>query len=100
MNNKGQSLVVFVIIIPIILILFTIVINLGFVYVEKRAINNTLDNAIEYYNENKEDIDIENKIRLLINKNIDNIDKLDIEINNNQIQIELTKKEIKVMKKG
>ncbi len=69
MNNKGQTLALFVILIPIILLLFMFIIDIGNLYVEKRKIENILDVAIEYKNENKD-------VKGFINKNINDIDEV------------------------
>lgn len=88
MNNKGQSLVVFVIILPIILIMLTAIIDLGFLYIEKRDISNTLYDSVEYYLNNIEDIDVDIKVREILNKNISNIDSINIV--NDDIYVEIT----------
>ena len=51
-NNKGQTLVIFIIILPIILTIFTLVIDLGILYISKRNVENNVSNAIEYYLKN------------------------------------------------
>lgn len=88
MNNKGQSLVLFVILIPLILILFVGLIDLGNIYIERRNIDNTLNKAINYYKEGK-------NIEKFINNNIDNVE--DIKIVNIDNDVEIT---IKVNNKG
>lgn len=81
MNNKGQVLVVFVIFIPIIILVFTLIVDIGNMYIEKRNITNNLKYAIEYSNKN--DTDIEE----IINKNLD-----DITINQDEEYVKVTKK--------
>lgn len=81
MNNKGQVLVIFVILIPIIILLFTLVIDIGNMYIEKRNINNNLKYAIEYSNKNNTNIEE------ILNKNLDNI-----EINYYDEEIKVSKK--------
>lgn len=88
MNNKGQVLVIFVIMLPILLILFTFVVDLGLLSIEKRNISNNTYDAVEYYLENQSNTEIENKIKNLLSKNINNIDN--IEINNTDTYIEIT----------
>ena len=78
MNNKGQVLVIFVIILPIFLILLTLLIDLGLMSIEKRKIENNTYDAILYYLENKDDKNIEEKTKKLLKENINDID---IEIN-------------------
>ena len=43
MNNKGQTLVTFIIILPILLIILALVVDLGFIYIEKRNIDNNVN---------------------------------------------------------
>ena len=94
MNNKGQTLVVFVIILPILLFIFTLVIDIGFVSISKKSIDNNLYDASKYYLNNIEDIEIENKTKKLLNKNIENIDEIIIEDKGSYVSINL-KKDIK-----
>ena len=87
MNNKGQTLVLFVFLIPIILLIFLFIIDYGIVsYNKSRAITNIKD-AITYALKHKDSNTLENDIKQLLNKNIDNINKLDIKIDDN---IEIT----------
>ena len=69
MNNRGQTLALFVIIIPLILLLFVYIVDIGNLYLEKRKINNTLEYALEYKKENK-------NVEEYINKNIDDVDEI------------------------
>ncbi len=87
MNNKGQVLIVFVVMLPIFLILFALVIDLGLLSIEKRNISNNTYDAVEYYLDNQDNIDIEEKVKNLLNKNIDNIE---INLNNTDDYIEIT----------
>lgn len=48
MNNKGQSLVLFVLLIPIILGSIVLVVDLGRTVVAKNSINNKIELVIEY----------------------------------------------------
>ena len=67
LNNKGQALVAFIILLPIILFILSMVIDLGLMGLEKRKINNTVRDSIEYglkHNSSKE------QIRGMIDKNI------------------------------
>lgn len=85
MNNKGQSLVIFIIFIPIILIILGIVIDIGLMGLDKIKTTNTLKNDIEYcLNKNCD----EATLKKIINKNI-KYDSLDISIDNN-ITLDIT----------
>ena len=91
MNNKGQSLVVFIIILPILLMIFTLIIDLGFMYIEKRNIDNNCYDAVEYYLNNINKEDIEKKVNKLLNENIKSIDKIIINDTNDYVEISVSK---------
>ncbi len=74
MNNKGQSLVMFIILLPIIIIVLGIVIDIGSMGLEKIKVQNTLKDAISYGLNNDSN---KNEIEELINKNI-TYDQIDI----------------------
>lgn len=86
MNNKGQVLVIFVILLPIFLMILALVIDLGLLSIEKRKISNNTYDAVEYYLEGN---DKEKTIKLLE----DNLDDIDIKINetNDYVEIIVTK---------
>lgn len=91
MNNRGQSLVVFIIILPILLIIFTLVIDLGFMYIEKRSMDNNCYDAVEYYLENINKEDIDKKVNNLLNENIKNIDEILINDTEKYVEISIKK---------
>lgn len=82
MNNKGQVLVIFVILLPILLMILSLVVDLGLLSIEKRKIDNNTYDAVEYYLEsnNKE------KTISLLN---DNLNDIEIKINDNDDYIEI-----------
>ena len=91
MNNKGQTLVIFVIVLPILLIMFTLIIDLGFLYIEKRNISNNVYDSVEYYLENIDDEEVKNDVEKLLNKNVKNIEDIKIKENEEYVEIYLTK---------
>ena len=91
MNKKGQVLVAVVLLIPIMFMFIGLIIDLGYLYIEKRNIDNNIKDALEYGLKNIEDANIENKLRKQLKLNIENIEKLNIKINDKIIEIELEK---------
>lgn len=91
MNNKGQTLVIFVLIIPIILIVFSIVIDLGFLSIQKRHLSNSIKDGIKYGLRNIDNTNIKNEIEELLYQNIDkdDIKKIVIDIKDNYIKIDV-----------
>ena len=78
-NDKGQTLVLFILFLPIISILIIMIINYGNLNMNKSKIENNIKYAIEYglnlkLNNNSEiltDKEIENKVRYILIQNID-----------------------------
>ncbi len=56
MNNRGQSLVLFVLIIPILLGIMAMVIDLGNAYVLKNSLDNITELVLDYSLDNSTDI--------------------------------------------
>ena len=83
MNNKGQTLVVFVLLMPIIIIIFIGIIDICNLQYEKRKLENTLDTAVEYYKSGK---DVDKYLNKVVS---------DYEVNNDNDSITIkVKKEI------
>lgn len=96
MNNKGQTLVVFVLFLPVLVIVITMIINKSNMYYDKRNMENIAKEAINYGLSNIEDENIENKIKIFISKNIDC--EKEVKIEDGEIRVTL-KKENKTIKK-
>ena len=86
MNSKGQVLVIFVILLPIFLMIFTFAIDLGMLSIEKRKIDNNTYDALEYYLESNN----KDKTIKLIENNIEDI-KVNIEDSENSVEISISK---------
>lgn len=103
-NNRGQTLVLFILILPIILSLLLLLINYGILSYEKLNLSSNVKQAIEYGLNFKKNNDINStnylnneeikkRIENLLNKNI-TFDKLDIVVNDSSISIILIKKNV------
>ena len=90
LNNKGQSLVLFIVIIPIILLVFVLVYDIGTAIHEKNRLSNTSYMVIDYALDNIDSID-ENDLISLITKNTDNLSGISVLIDNGKVNIKLTK---------
>ena len=92
LNNRGQSLVMFVLVIPILLMILILVLDIGRMYLERRELDNinyiALDYAIERINEEN----INDKIVEIIKKNDQNIVITKNNIEDNKIYL-VTEKE-------
>ena len=92
MNNKGQSLISFVLIVPIVLMILFMVYDIGNMVLLKEQIDNINYLAIDYGLDKLDDSSLDNKLREIIIKNKDDIDKIEINIDNGKIRILLEDK--------
>ena len=90
-NNKGQTLVAFVIIIPIFLFLFILTYDVGNMILTRRALDNINYIAIDYTLSHLEDSDLSEKINDIIIKNDPQITIKNYKIENNIVYIETEK---------
>lgn len=93
MNKKGQVLIAFILLLPIIFMLAGFIIDCGYLYIEKRKVDNNIKDTLEYGLKNiEEDTNVlEQKLRNQLNLNIEDIKKMNIKINDKIIEIELEK---------
>lgn len=89
-NNKGQSLVMFVLIIPIFLLILTLVYDVGNAIYEKDRLSNTNYLTIEYGLNNIDTV-TENDLKNLIEQNTFNLKYIYVTIEENQIEIKIEK---------
>ncbi len=93
LNNKGQALVMFVLIIPIILLILVLIYDVGNALYEKNRMSNTNYLATEYALDNIGSVNESDVIRY-IQKNNDNLNNINVTINDNEVKI-YTEKKIK-----
>ncbi len=93
LNNKGQTLVMFVILIPIILMVIVLVYDLGNALYEKERLDNTSYLVIDYGLDNISEVD-ENKLISLIQENSNDLSSIKVLVDKstNSITIRLAKR--------
>ena len=87
-NNKGQTLVLFVILIPFLFILISFIVDTGLLSLEKVKLENTVKDSIKDVLKNNKSSD---ELIILINKNIDKIKIKDISIENGIVRLSISK---------
>ena len=87
LNNHGQTLIMFVMLIPVILILMALVIDVAYLYRENAKLESTTKSVIKNLYDNKDDPNINNMVIELYKKNNINIDNLKINIKNENFKI-------------
>lgn len=89
-DNKGQVLILFVLLLPIILGICMLVIDVGTIYIEKTKIKNIISETIGYGLDNMDDERIIDKLNNLIDVNI-NDSTNNVSISNGIININVSK---------
>ena len=90
LNNKGQSLVMFILIIPILLLMFIIVIDVGNALSIKQELDNVNFLTIDYSLDNLNDNNLESKLINMINDNIE-VNLIDVFVDDNKVKITIKK---------
>ena len=91
--NKGQTLILFVLMIPVLLFVMILVIDMGNLMVEKQKLNNINYIMIDYGLSNLTKEDLEEYIYNYLKLNDEKIDKIKVSKTDNDITINLSKKE-------
>lgn len=89
MNNRGQSLVLFVLLIPLVLMILYAVYEIGRMTLLKHELDNINTIALDYGIDKINDVNIDIEIKELIEKNKNDIDKIDIKILDDKMYITL-----------
>ncbi len=87
MNKKGQTLVLFILFIPLFIIIGALIIDSGIIIKEKIRLENITKMVINDYYYEKDEINIENNIKDIFKKNNIKTDNLIIEHNNTYLII-------------
>ncbi len=90
-NNKGQSLVTFVLIIPIFIFVFILAYDVGNMTLSRRTLDDINYISIDYALSHMEDENLEDKIRDIINQNDSTITNIKYKIDGETIYIETEK---------
>lgn len=92
LNNKGQSLVLFVIVLPILMLILVLVIDIGKIIVLKQELSNISEIVLDYGLDKIDNLEIEIKLEELIKLNKNDIDMIHLYIEDEKIYIELEEK--------
>ncbi len=89
MNNKGQSLISFVLIIPVILLILFMVYDIGNMILLRLELDNINYLVIDYGLDKLDDTELNFKLNEMIKKNKDDIDIISVSISEGKIKISL-----------
>lgn len=89
-NNRGQSLVIFVLFLPIVVILLSALFDLGNDLINNAKIEYEIKDTIKYGLNHIEEENVKDKLETLLEKNID--EKGNVDIDNEVIKISIKDK--------
>lgn len=92
LNNRGQSLVSFVLVIPIFLFIFILAVDVGNMYLTRRMLDNVNYIAVNYAIDHIDDESLPEKVSMIIDSNDNKIEINDFLIKNNKVYINTSKK--------
>ena len=93
LNNKGQTLILFILLLPVMLFVVVLVIDIGNLMTEKHDLNNINYIVIDYGLSNLSQENLKESIENYIKLNDKEINQIKVEISENNIIINLSKKE-------
>lgn len=88
LNSKGQSLVVFVVLLPALLLFMAFIFELGNITYLKSKYENEIKSTIEYGLKHQEDENLKSKLNRLLDENLEG--NKEISITENSIEIHIT----------
>lgn len=89
MNRRGQVLILFITLLPLIIMCVALIIDKGFLYMEKRHIDLVVKDTTLYGMKNIESV-TEKELYDLLEKNIDNIKEKQVVMNNGILRISVS----------
>lgn len=87
LNNKGQTLVMFIVIIPILISIIVLVIDLGSAFTKKQELNNVNKLVIEYGLDNLDQENLESDLTSYITMNAKDLSNVKVTVENNTINV-------------
>lgn len=90
LDHRGQTLVSFALILPILVMLFALVIDTGYTYLEDKKLKDSVLIGLKYGMKHYEE-DPKTEIRDIITENVDGLSMLNIYTEGNQIKIQAHK---------
>lgn len=88
MNNKGQSLVAFIVLLPVLFMLAGIIIDISTSYVKKKEVVSSVKNSIEYsFKSDLDNYKTEQVMFKILSSNIDDIESYNITINEDDVYV-------------
>lgn len=90
LNNHGQVLTVFVLLLPFFFVLLAFVLDYGYLAIQKKQIDDTVEEILIYASENKDHRSLKEEVETLLEKNIEQTFRKNVVITDTSITITIT----------
>ena len=90
LNNKGQVLIIFVALIPVMILLFTFLVDYSNILYHQNKLNSVTKTALYYVRDNKENVSVD-KVKELVKRNDNTVNILVCEEKDNIFTLKLSK---------
>ena len=90
LNNKGQSLVLFIVVLPVLLLILVLVIDIGRIIVLKQELDNINKIVLDYGLDNLDNENLNEEMIKLIKLNNDEIKDININLDENKIYLKIS----------
>lgn len=92
LNNKGQSLVLFIILLPILLLFLILILDIGKLILIKNELSSINNIVMDYGLSNLDKDNLEDELVKIIKLNKDDIDNIDVTVEDGKIYITMNEK--------
>lgn len=99
-KNDGQVLVAFLLLLPFLFLILIALLDYGLLAIQKRQIENIVDEALVYASKNEASASLEKEVRTFLNHNVSYISSLQMVKEKEYFEIEMTCKLKKTFLKG
>lgn len=89
LNNKGQTLVLFVMLLPIMLLLMILVFDIGKLIYSKQELNHISSMIVTYGMEHYDEDDIENELVELVLLNCDDVRNVSVNVSDEEVLVDI-----------
>lgn len=91
LNDRGQTLVLFILLLPVFLLVLGYLVDMGLLHMQKRKIEHTVQMVLDYGIEHEDSTKLEQEIHQLLIMNLKSVDDEKIVIRESYIEISITK---------
>ncbi len=99
-KNDGQVLVAFLLLLPLLFLILIALLDYGFLFIQKRKIDNVVNEALVYASKNEANSSLEEEISTFLNQNVSDISSLQTVKEKEYFEIKMTCKLTKTFIKG